>query len=216
MFPVPRRFYYAPPPPACPMYSHPPQYVHSPHSISIPYQPPLQYHYIQPPHPPQYPSHFQSIAPIHRIHHYQPPPPPHPQLRSIEIRSPNSLPTEPLQQRMTTPNTVVDGVNTLTGEILTHEPPNDTESSSSNNQDIGVVTLRDLLRNSQISQCTEEQSCEQCSICQTNFEGQILRTLPCNHCFHALCIDEWFCTNNTCPLCRVPLTTWAPTDDSII
>ena len=229
MFPVnvSRGCYYPTPMhPSYPVHVYPhPQYMHPqpapppppppPPQMAMPCQPILQYHYIQPPQP-HYQPQFQPRGPIHRVHHFQPPPP---QLRSIEIRSPNTLSEQPVP-RTTTQNTVVDGVNTFTGELLTHEPnepePDDTPTTSRPERE--VVTLRDLLQNSTLAQCTQEQSCEQCSICQTSFNDQIIRTLPCNHCFHALCIDEWFCTHNTCPLCRVPLTTtaWAATDDSII
>lgn len=43
-----------------------------------------------------------------------------------------------------------------------------------------------------------------CSICQNNLtESQMGRTLPCNHMFHAVCIDQWLLQRSaTCPMCR--------------
>lgn len=42
-----------------------------------------------------------------------------------------------------------------------------------------------------------------CSICLINFENQdTLQRLPCKHYFHQICIQKWFETSNTCPLCR--------------
>ncbi|KAB2595156.1 hypothetical protein D8674_030606 [Pyrus ussuriensis x Pyrus communis] len=43
-----------------------------------------------------------------------------------------------------------------------------------------------------------------CVVClQEVIEGQRYRKLPiCNHCFHVSCIDTWFLSHSTCPLCR--------------
>jgi len=43
----------------------------------------------------------------------------------------------------------------------------------------------------------------QCTVCLIDFSlGDMLRTLPCGHEFHAECIDSWMDRNLTCPLCR--------------
>ena len=46
-----------------------------------------------------------------------------------------------------------------------------------------------------------------CSVCLADYEpGDKLCTLPlCGHVFHRACIDEWLCSHQTCPLCRVCL-----------
>ncbi|KAJ0051496.1 hypothetical protein Pint_00041 [Pistacia integerrima] len=46
-----------------------------------------------------------------------------------------------------------------------------------------------------------------CAVCLSKFEPQDqLRLLPlCCHAFHALCIDTWLESNQTCPLCRSPI-----------
>ncbi|TRY54657.1 hypothetical protein DNTS_031198 [Danionella cerebrum] len=42
-----------------------------------------------------------------------------------------------------------------------------------------------------------------CVVCFSDFESrQLLRVLPCNHEFHAKCVDKWLKTNRTCPICR--------------
>ncbi|KAL6293118.1 hypothetical protein ACE6H2_001260 [Prunus campanulata] len=55
------------------------------------------------------------------------------------------------------------------------------------------------------------QFCEQrileCAVCLSEFEdGEKGRLLPkCNHSFHIECIDMWFHSHSTCPLCRAPV-----------
>ena len=42
-----------------------------------------------------------------------------------------------------------------------------------------------------------------CLICQENYEeGEELRCLPCQHCFHKECVDTWLSTKDTCAFCR--------------
>ncbi|KAI8024972.1 RING-H2 finger protein ATL60 [Camellia lanceoleosa] len=43
-----------------------------------------------------------------------------------------------------------------------------------------------------------------CAVCLYDFTaGDTFRKLPkCNHCFHVDCIDAWFKSHSTCPLCR--------------
>ncbi|KAL9237703.1 hypothetical protein vseg_012222 [Gypsophila vaccaria] len=51
----------------------------------------------------------------------------------------------------------------------------------------------------------------ECAVCLSEFqEGEMGRMLPkCSHCFHVECIDMWFHSHDTCPLCRAPVD---PTD----
>ncbi|XP_027338706.1 RING-H2 finger protein ATL2 [Abrus precatorius] len=47
----------------------------------------------------------------------------------------------------------------------------------------------------------------ECAVCLSEFEsGEMGRVLPkCNHSFHTECIDMWFHSHATCPLCRAPV-----------
>lgn len=44
----------------------------------------------------------------------------------------------------------------------------------------------------------------ECSVCLSEFrQGEKGKKLPeCSHSFHVGCIDAWFCSHSTCPLCR--------------
>ncbi|XP_076936053.1 RING-H2 finger protein ATL2-like [Bidens hawaiensis] len=50
-------------------------------------------------------------------------------------------------------------------------------------------------------------SIPECAVCLSEFEdGETGRVLPnCKHKFHIGCIDMWFFSNSTCPLCRSPV-----------
>ncbi|CAH2070156.1 unnamed protein product [Thlaspi arvense] len=54
-----------------------------------------------------------------------------------------------------------------------------------------------------------------CSICLSEYEPkETLRTIPpCQHCFHADCIDEWLKLNGTCPVCRNSPEQISPSDN---
>ncbi|KAL3641924.1 hypothetical protein CASFOL_012739 [Castilleja foliolosa] len=47
----------------------------------------------------------------------------------------------------------------------------------------------------------------ECAVCLSEFEeDEMVRLLPkCNHAFHIECIDMWFHSHSTCPLCRSPV-----------
>uniref|UniRef100_A0A2P2MIT7 Uncharacterized protein MANES_01G275000 n=1 Tax=Rhizophora mucronata TaxID=61149 RepID=A0A2P2MIT7_RHIMU len=50
----------------------------------------------------------------------------------------------------------------------------------------------------------DDQAIPYCVVCLYEATGgERLRKLPkCNHCFHVVCIDQWFQAHSTCPLCR--------------
>lgn len=60
----------------------------------------------------------------------------------------------------------------------------------------------------------EEKACNdvddseiKCLVCQCEYEkNEKLRRLPCNHTFHAECVDQWLKTNDSCPYCRKSIT----------
>lgn len=59
-----------------------------------------------------------------------------------------------------------------------------------------------------------------CSICIESFSTSGLsRTLPCNHSFHATCVDNWLEKHGTCPICRIHITpakNTTPSDDELV
>ena len=55
-------------------------------------------------------------------------------------------------------------------------------------------------------QFTEEMNNKECSICLEEFKkDEELIKIECQHYFHGICINNWFKTNGTCPLCRLEL-----------
>ncbi|KAJ6816801.1 RING-H2 finger protein ATL2-like [Iris pallida] len=57
----------------------------------------------------------------------------------------------------------------------------------------------------------------ECAVCICELaEGEEVRFLPrCGHAFHVECIDMWFGSNSTCPLCRLPVVAaCSVTDDA--
>ena len=46
-------------------------------------------------------------------------------------------------------------------------------------------------------------STSKCLVCQEKYvEGDDLRLLPCKHCFHIECVDQWLSAKDCCPYCR--------------
>ena len=58
----------------------------------------------------------------------------------------------------------------------------------------------------EVEQLDENDSRRKCLVCQFVYEqGQTLRTLPCGHCFHSECIDQWLKDTDSCAYCRQPI-----------
>ncbi|KAI5650832.1 hypothetical protein M9H77_36837 [Catharanthus roseus] len=55
-----------------------------------------------------------------------------------------------------------------------------------------------------------------CAVCLSEFEDKEMgRVLPkCNHSFHIECIDMWFHSHSTCPLCRSPVEKFSQSDNN--
>ncbi|KAF5737011.1 RING-H2 finger protein ATL2 [Tripterygium wilfordii] len=58
---------------------------------------------------------------------------------------------------------------------------------------------------------------QECAVCLSEFEeNEKGRILPnCNHSFHIQCIDMWFHSHSTCPLCRSPVEPYPVPHDSV-
>ena len=45
-----------------------------------------------------------------------------------------------------------------------------------------------------------------CLVCQEEYcKGEYMRQLPCGHCFHKDCVDQWLLSKDFCPYCRTTL-----------
>ncbi|CAL5051522.1 unnamed protein product [Urochloa decumbens] len=57
----------------------------------------------------------------------------------------------------------------------------------------------------------------ECAVCLSEVaDGEKVRTLPkCAHAFHVECIDMWFHSHDTCPLCRAPVAAAAADADHL-
>jgi hypothetical protein len=56
------------------------------------------------------------------------------------------------------------------------------------------------------SKSNTNQCDTKCLICQEEYcTGEDLRQLPCRHCFHQECVDQWLLTKDFCPYCRTSL-----------
>jgi hypothetical protein len=80
---------------------------------------------------------------------------------------------------------------------------NDNDDNNDNNQSLLPDTTK---INKKTIQFTEEMNDKECSICLEEFKkDEELIKIECQHYFHGNCIDIWFKTNGTCPLCRLDL-----------
>ncbi|XWS14108.1 hypothetical protein CRYUN_Cryun36dG0094800 [Craigia yunnanensis] len=63
---------------------------------------------------------------------------------------------------------------------------------------------------------THPDSAIECAVCLSEFEeNESGRVLPkCNHSFHLECIDMWFHSQSTCPLCRTPVEESVPASEN--
>lgn len=62
------------------------------------------------------------------------------------------------------------------------------------------------------------ENAPECAVCLSEFEsGETGRVLPkCKHSFHTECIDMWFHSHDTCPLCRAPVEPMQNRPDVVI
>jgi len=181
---------------------HPPQY--SMNYYSDPYPPP---YYL-------YPQHQNaSLIQIPSVHSPQirtgHPSQTHsiPQLRSIEIiaRAPN---TNLASISNSQTNSLVQNVNELLQHTLQTQQAQ-AEQTPQEERSTGV-SLENLLDTTELFICQTDTTC---SICQMSMHSKPSRCLRCNHSFHAQCIDRWFCSHSSCPLCRIDVN---PQNDTTV
>ncbi|XP_065508291.1 E3 ubiquitin-protein ligase RNF13-like [Caloenas nicobarica] len=54
---------------------------------------------------------------------------------------------------------------------------------------------------------------ETCAICMAEYKaGECLKVLSCSHAYHGSCIDTWFHTQPTCPICKQVVNTYVRGD----
>lgn len=54
---------------------------------------------------------------------------------------------------------------------------------------------------------TANETSKECTICQLGYGiGDHIVTLPCQHFFHACCVDKWLWNHTSCPLCRTEVS----------
>ena len=71
-------------------------------------------------------------------------------------------------------------------------------AGSGGSADAGVARALDLAAAAQLQG-------PGCSIClEAVAAGELLRTLPCAHNYHAACVDQWLAQSGVCPECRCP------------
>ena len=82
--------------------------------------------------------------------------------------------------------------------------------SSSSSSSLSSSTTITTTTNNAVSEADAQQDLQsQCVLCLDAFaEGEIIRWLPCAHCFHRGCIDHWLLTTQrhrarSCPLCKL-------------
>ncbi|MCD7459236.1 hypothetical protein HAX54_040365 [Datura stramonium] len=70
--------------------------------------------------------------------------------------------------------------------------------------DLSVLASLPVFIFKQNDDTIENNSVLECTVCLSVLaDGETVRTLPnCKHIFHAECIDKWFGSHSTCPICR--------------
>ncbi|KAK1560321.1 hypothetical protein Q3G72_025222 [Acer saccharum] len=82
-----------------------------------------------------------------------------------------------------------------------------TSNNSVTNQALDLSVLKRIPTFVYSSSTTDHDRLLECAVCLSEFEeNEKGRVLPkCNHAFHVDCIDMWFQTHSSCPLCRAPV-----------
>ena len=85
----------------------------------------------------------------------------------------------------------------------------------------GLLKRVDRIVAAEENESDEDERGWKCGICLEGMQeedGDIdIKGLPCNHLFHAKCLEPWFATKHNCPTCRLdldPLRTLSNSEDS--
>ncbi|KAJ1692085.1 hypothetical protein LUZ63_008783 [Rhynchospora breviuscula] len=89
------------------------------------------------------------------------------------------------------------------GNINDSSPDSSPPSSPRATLQLQVLTSLPVLE----FRCSGLGKAEECAVCLAEFkDGDKVRVLPrCQHQFHVDCIDTWFQSHASCPLCRTPV-----------
>jgi Ring finger domain len=76
-----------------------------------------------------------------------------------------------------------------------------------------LATFRFCASNGPNEEGSRNDSETKCLVCQCEYEdGEDLKRLPCSHCFHSACVDQWLQTKDWCPYCRHSIVASANTN----
>ena len=121
------------------------------------------------------------------------------------------------QRNRRTLNNLRDRIRSVIPELvevtLYNQPPTNINNlqviSPLNMEDVPITPSINILRNNTNINIYSnlETNYQSCSICREDFIGSdVVRKInSCNHIFHISCIDIWFESNITCPVCRKDL-----------
>ena len=119
------------------------------------------------------------------------------------------------------PSALQGGVRRAASEAVinslpTHRVSKRTTDTASANKGTGADTDADAEANAKLRGDTDENDhgggkaekggvgdMNTCNICLCDYEtDEMVKTLPCGHCYHSPCIDRWLRNVANCPVCK--------------
>ena len=131
---------------------------------------------------------------------------------SPQSQSRYNLPTETQEIHFTLNEPI--GINEMPNYLSTlfshafRQNENENENENMNEHEIENTNIKLVNDNTEVCLHTDETPIN-CTICREdiNRENGIMRKIThCGHVFHQKCLDKWFETHKTCPICRHVLT----------